>query len=62
MHTKTFFINLVVIAAIFLSLGGVVQSAAGADANSGIHFDPVQLEEESLIFLPIIMKPWEGMV
>ena len=62
MNTKTFLINLVVISAIFLSLGGPVQIAAGADASTGINFDPVQLEEESLIFLPIIMKPWGGMV
>ena len=62
MHTKTFFINLILISAIFLSLGGAVQNAAGADATTGINFDPVQLDEESLIFLPIIMKPWEGMV
>ena len=62
MQSKTFFINLIVALAIFLSMVSPIQSAAGADANPGIFTDPILVDEESLIFLPIIMRSWQGMV
>lgn len=62
MNTRTSLLYLVLIASIFLSLGGAVRFAAGAGANAGIHLDPMQLEEDTSVFLPIIMAPYEEMV
>ena len=62
MQSKTFFINLIVASAIFLSLVSPIQSTARAYANPDIFTDPILVDEESLIFLPIIMSSWQGMI
>ena len=60
MQLKTFFINLIVISAIFLSLGGPVQTVIGA--SKYLDFNTELVEEENLIFLPVIMKSLKTMV
>ncbi len=65
MWTKTFFINLLVVAAMFLPLGRLVPGARGADSDSGTHNDLAPQEDLMPTYLPIVNKPWEipdGMV
>jgi formylglycine-generating enzyme required for sulfatase activity len=62
MQQKSSIIKLIVILAILWSLGGLVQTAMGANAMMGLSNNPILEEDENSLFLPLIMNPWPGMV